>query len=154
MASSLPAAMDYLAEQVRALPAVTAAGAVVSDGWPASRGDVMVALGITPEADDAGVAVAYAELSGQQTEDVEVPCIVAARSVGAGAARAARAAAFALFDAVDGLIRADRRLGGALTPGLPARVVRYQMSQTAEPREAGDGRWCEIRFTVGWQHRG
>lgn len=153
MASSIPAAMDYLHTQVRALPE-TAAPVVVSDGWPASRGDEFVALGITPEEDDSGVTVAYAELSDAEHEDVEVPCIIAARRSGTDAASAARAAAFGIYDAVRGLVAADRRLGGAVRPGLPARVLRYQMSQTAEPREAGDGRWCEIRFTVGWQHRG
>lgn len=153
MASSIPAAMDYLHTQVLALPEA-AAPVVVSDGWPASRGDEFVALGITPDDDEAGVTVAYAELSGDEHEDVEVPCIVAVRRSGTSAASNARTRAFELFDAVNTLVRSDRRLGGAVRTGLPARVARYQMSQTSESREAGDGRWCEIRFTLAWQHRG
>jgi hypothetical protein len=153
MGSSIPAGLDYLATQVRALPEA-AAPVVVSDGWPASRGDAMVALGITPEEDDSGVTVAYAELSDLETENVEIPCIVAVRRNGTNAASLARTAAFGLYDAINGLIRSDRRLGGAVRPGLPARVAQYQVSQTADQREAGDGRWCEIRFTIAWRHRG
>jgi hypothetical protein len=153
MSSSIPAALDYLVTQVRALPEA-AAPVVVSDGWPVQRGDAMVAIGITPDDDESGVIVAYAELSRQETETVELPCIVAVRRAGSGAASAARAAAFGIYDAVRDLVQSDRRLGGAVVPGLPARISAYQMSQTAEPREAGDGRWCEVRFTVAWQHRG
>lgn len=153
MASSLPAALNYLVASVRALEAVQPP-VVVSDGWPAARGDTMVAIGITPEDDDSPVVASYAELSREEYEDVEVPCIIAARRVGTDAASAARVAAFALLDAIRELIRADRRLGGAVTTGLPARLARYEVSQTSEPQQAGEGRWCEIRFTLAWQHRG
>lgn len=153
MASSIPAALNYLVAAVRALEAAQPP-VVVSDGWPAARGDTMVAIGITPEDDDSGVTVSYAQLSREEHEDVELPCIVAVRRTGAGAASAARVAAFGLLDAIRGLVQADRRLGGAVTTGLPARVAAYQMSQTADAQKAGEGRWCEIRFTVTWQHRG
>lgn len=153
MASSIPAALDYLVTQVRALPAA-AAPVVVSDGWPTQRGDALVAIGITPEDDESGVTVAYAELSQLETETVSLPCIIAVRRAGNGAASAARAAAFGIYDAIRDLIKADRRLGGAVTTGLPARIASYQMNQTSEARQAGGGRWCEIRFTIAWQHRG
>lgn len=153
MTSSIPAAVDYLVAGVRALPEA-AAPVVVSDGWPAERGDTMVAIGITPEDDESGVTIAYAELSRQEYESVEIPCIVAVRRAGSGAASAARTAAFVLYDAIRDLVSADRRLGGAVVPGLPARISAYQMVQTSEPQPAGEGRWCEIRFTVAWRHRG
>lgn len=153
MASSIPAAVDYLVAQVRSLPEA-AAPVAVSDGWPTQRGDGLVAIGITPEDDESGVTIAYAELSRQEYESVELPCIVAVRRTGTGAASAARVAAFGIYDAIRDLIEGDRRLGGAVRTGLPARIASYQMNQTSEPREAGDGRWCEIRFTIAWQHRG
>lgn len=154
MASSIPAALDYLATEIRALAPVQASKVAVNDGWPAQRGDQLIALGVVPEEDDTGVAGAYAELSREEYENVEVPSIVVVRSGGANAASEARRQAFVLFDAINELIRADRRLGGAIKPGLPARIARLAVSQTADVRQAGEGRVCEIRFTVVWQHRG
>lgn len=153
MASSLPPALDYLVVAVRDLDAVIPP-TVVEDGWPAARSDQMIVLGITPEEDDSEVSGAYAELDrGSEYEDVEVPSIIAVRMAGSDAAKAARDRAFELFDAVRDLIRADRRLGGAVRPGLPARIVRWSVSQTADARQAGEGRVCEIRWVLGWQHR-
>jgi hypothetical protein len=151
MASSIPGALDYLVTM--ATTAVNG-NATVSDGWPIQRSDALVAIGITPEDDDAPVVGSYAELSRDEYEDVEVPCIIAVRKAGTAAASAARTAAFALLDAIRAALKTDRRLNGAVVPGLPARVARYEVSQTAEPKEAGEARWCEIRFTVAWQHRG
>nr|MDT0660863.1 hypothetical protein [Micromonospora sp. DSM 115978] len=154
MASSLPAALTWLHQQIGGLDVIAGPPpAVVSDGWPLSRGDRMVALGITPEGDEQGVTVTYAELSRQEVETVTVRSVIACRRVGAGAAPAARADAFAIFDAIRGLVRADRRLGGAVEPGLPAQISDYTVDQTSEPKPAGDGRWCEIRWTLTWRHR-
>ncbi|MEU8264478.1 hypothetical protein AB0C02_28130 [Micromonospora sp. NPDC048999] len=154
MSSSVPAALDYLAREIRALGPVKAAKVPVSDGWPNKRGDRLIALGVVPEDEDSSVLVSYAELSREEYESVEVPCIVVARCGGANAAADARRQAYELFDAIAELVRRDRRLGDAVKPGLPARIVRAAMSQTSDVRQAGEGRVCEIRFALTWQHRG
>lgn len=153
MASSVPAALDYLVAQIATLPQAQPP-VVVSDGWPAQRGDDGIVIGINPEGDEAGIAGAYAELSGQEYEEVEVPCILWSHRSGTNAASAARAAAFALFDAVRALVKSDRRFGGAIRPGMPARVSTWSVAQTSAATQAGEGRVCEIRFVVTWQHRG
>lgn len=154
MGSSVPAALDWLVAQIGLLEEC-APPVVVQDGWPGARSDQLVVVGINPEEDDAESVGVYAELdSAREYESVEVPSIIAVRRAGATATSAARAAAFVIFDAVRDLIRQDRRLGGAITPGLPARVARWSISQTADVRQAGEGRVCEIRWTLTWQHRG
>lgn len=153
MASSIPDALDHLVQQIAALPEA-APPVVVSDGWPAERGDAVVAVGINPEEEDSSATVTYSQLDGMDVESVEIPSIIAVRRTGSDAASRARTAAFALYDVVRELIRTDRRLGGAVKTGMPVRISRFRMSQTAEPREAGDGRWCEIRWTLAWEHRG
>lgn len=153
MSSSFPAAMDYVVAQTRSLPDA-AAPVVVEDGWPLQRSDEMIVWGINPEEDDSEMTGSYSDLERtSELEAVEVPSIIAVRRSGTDAVSAARARAFALFDAVRELVRSDRRFGGAIRTGMPARVVRWTVSQTAEPREAGEGRWCQIRFVVGWEHR-
>src|SRR5690606_17483536 len=153
MASSLPDALDYLVAQIRALPQAQPP-VVVSDGWPAQRGDNGIVIGVNPEGDETGIAGSYTELSGEEYEDVEVPCILWARRAGTDAASAARRAAFALFDAVRDLVKADRRFGGAIRPGMPAQVATWTVAQTSSVTQAGEGRVCEIRFVVAWRHRG
>lgn len=154
MASSLPAALEWLVDRVGSLEVVRELRPAVSDGWPAVRDDLLIALGVTPEEDDAGVLGSYAELSREEYETVELPAIVVARRAGSTASRDARRDAFAMFDAIRGLVGGDRRFGGAIRPGLPARVARWSMTQTADVRQAGEGRVCEIRFVLTWQHRG
>lgn len=153
MASSIPAACDYLVTRIRGL-AVSQPPVVVADGWPVTSSDTVVTVGIDSEDGDSDTAASYAELSGQEYEEVELPCLVAARRSGSDAAKPARDAAYELFDAVRQLVADDRRLGGAIRTGLPARVSRWTMSQTVDARQAGEGRVCEIRFVVAWQHRG
>ena len=154
MASSLPGVLDYLHQQIPALPAVQQLRPVVADGWPDQRGDVLIALGVVPEEDEAGVVATYAELSREEYEEVTVPSIIAVRRSGANAASRARADAFALFDAIRELVRSDRRCGGAIVPGMPARIVSYDVAQTSRVQQAGEGRTCEIRWILTWQHRG
>lgn len=153
MASSISAALDYLSSSLAALPEL-APPVVVSDGWPVERSNTVVIVGIDSEDGDSEITAAYAELSRDEYESVSVPCLIAVRRSGDGAAAQARSAAVALLDEVRSLIAADRRLGGAVRPGLPARVASWTMSQTAEPRQAGEGRVCEIRLVIEWQHRG
>ncbi|SCL31963.1 hypothetical protein GA0070616_4365 [Micromonospora nigra] len=154
MGSSIPAALDYLAREIPLLEPVREASVAVSDGWPTQRSDRMIAIGVLPEDEDTSVVVSYAELSRQEYEDVEVPCIVVVRCGGSTATADARRGAYALIDAIQELVRSDRRFGGAIEPGLPARIVRSAVSQTADVRQAGEGRVCEVRFTLAWRHRG
>lgn len=153
MASSFPAALDYLVTEIRELPEA-AAPVVVEDGWPVARSDQMIVLGINPEEDDSESTASYGDLQGTEHESVEVPSIIAVRMGGTNAASSARARAFALYDAIRALVRSDRTLGGAVRPGFKARIVRYTVSQTADVRQAGEGRVCEIRWVLAWQHRG
>jgi hypothetical protein len=151
MPSSVPAAVDWLVTQIRAS---AADNVVVADGWPTTRGDDVIAVGITPDGDEVGVTATYAQLSGLEQEDVVLPSVVSVRRAGQGAASASRAAAVALVDLVRGVVANDRRLGGAVRPGLPARVSGWRLAQTSEPRQAGEGRTCLIVVTISWQHRG
>lgn len=153
MSSSTPAALDYLVSQIRALPEALAP-VVVSDGWPPARSDQLVVIGITPEEDDQEATGGYAELDRTaEYETIEVPSLIAVRMAGADAMKSARDRAFAIFDAIRTLVRADRRLGGAVAPGLPARISRWTISQTADAQQAGEGRVCEIQWVLTWQHR-
>jgi hypothetical protein len=149
MASSIPAALDYLVSLARDLPQRKA----VNDGWPAERGDTKVIIGIDDDSGDAPVEGSYSQLERREVESVEVRCMVEVRRAGTGAASRARSDAFAIFDGFRQAIRDDRRLGGAVTPGLPARIERFTMAQTDEPRQAGEGRVCAVKFTVAWSHR-
>lgn len=153
MASSIPAALDYLVAQVRALPEAQPPVAV-ADGWPTTRSDTEIVIGIDADDGDTEVTGSYAQLSREEYEDVEVPCEIAVRRAGSAASSQARTAAFALLDAVRTLVASDRRFDGAVRPGLPARVVRWTMHQTDNAEQAGEGRTCVIRFTIGWRHRG
>lgn len=151
MSSSLPAALDYLYTQMRQLPECQPP-VVVGDAWP-PKGAAQVAIGITPEENESDVEATYAELSGQEYEEPDVPCLISVHKLGANQ-KAARDAAFTIYNAVVALIRGDRRLGGAIRPGLPARISRFRLYQTAAATEAGEGRVCEIRFVLTWRHRG
>lgn len=158
MASSLPAALDYLVEQIPLLDAVQAMNAQVHDGWPTGRSDQMIVIGITPDEDDTGVSTAYAELSGLEYEEVILPSTLVVRRAGRHNGRtamsAARFDAFRLLDAIRELLVDDRRLGGAVVPGLPARMSTWRMIQTDTPQQAGEGRTCQIDFNFAWTHRG
>lgn len=152
MASSLPAAIDYLVSAIRSLE-VVGPHVVVSDGWPSARGDDMIVIGVTPDEGDSTVSGAYSGLSnGGEEETVELTGIIVVHRGGASAKRP-RDVAFALFDGIREMIRADRRLGGAVSPGMPARLTGWTVSQTSEAAQAGEGRVCSIEWTLSWVHR-
>jgi hypothetical protein len=153
MASSIPAALDYLVAAVRDLPEAGPPVAV-SDGWPVQRSDDEIVIGIDTDDGNSQVGADYAQLSRMEEEEVAVPCVVAVRRGGSDAASAARTAAFGLLDAVRGLVASDRTLGGAVRQGLPARVAGWTMAQTSDAQQAGEGRVCQITFTLTWRHRG
>lgn len=147
----MPAGVDWLVANIRAAVADTV---VVSDGWPDQRGDTVIAVGITPDDDETGVTATYAQLSGLEEENVLLPSTISARRAGNNAASLSRTAAVGLLDVVRGVVNADRRLGGAVVPGLPARVSGWRLAQTSSARPAGEGRTCQIIVMISWQHRG
>ncbi|WP_431976177.1 hypothetical protein [Micromonospora haikouensis] len=154
MGSSVPAAMEYLAATTRTLAPVQELRATVADGWPTARSDVLIAYGVVPGDGDSDAATPIAELSKQDYEAVQMPGVVIVRRVGTGANERARRDAFALLDAIREMIRDDRRLGGAVVPGDPARMSGWTLTQTAAAKPAGEGRTCTIQFTITWTHRG
>lgn len=153
MGSSIPAAVDYLVAAIRGLDEAQPPVAV-SDGWPTTRSDTEIVIGIDTDDGETAVTGAYAELSREEYEGVEVPCVIAVHRAGQNASSRARTDAYALLDAVKALVASDRRFGGAIRPGMPARVVRWSMQQTSSAQQAGEGRVCVLTFVVGWQHRG
>jgi hypothetical protein len=148
--SCIPAAIDYLVAQITALPEC-AAPVVVHDGWPDSRGDRGVVVGITPEDDDSEAPSVHAALGAQmEYESPIIPCLLWSYVGGgsqSGAMKSARDAAFVIYNAIITKVRADRTLGGAVHSGA-ALVTGMTMRQTGSAAEAGSGRICEIRFVV------
>lgn len=151
--SSFPAGCDWLVQNISALPEC-AAPVVVCDGWPDQLGDRSVVIGITPEDPETGNEPQHAELGAQaEWELVSIPCIVWAY-VGGSSMKAARDAAFVMFDAIHTLMRtnAGRTLGGAVHSGSAA-VRNIRVRQTGGADEAGVGRQCEIRFSIEYKSR-
>lgn len=152
--SSIPAAIDYLVAQTRALPEC-ADPVTVHDGFPAGSGNPAVAIGVVPhEAGDTSDEVVHAQLGAQmEREYYDIPCEVVAW-VGGGeeAVKTARDAAFTIYNAIVTRVRQDRTLGGALHSGA-AIVTTMRMEQTSEPIQAGEGRACSIKFAVRCENR-
>lgn len=148
--SAIPAAFDYLYTTAAALPQCQPP-AVVSDGWPTQRGDVGIAIGVTPDDADTDVDKDWAELGARaQWEQFAIPCIIWAHRVGGERPmRDARAAAFAIFDALDTALRtpAGTTLGNLLRSGT-AYLTNPLVRQTNSAAPAGEGRTCEIHFAV------
>lgn len=152
--SSIPAAVDYLVAQTRALPEC-AAPVTVHDGYPVGAGQTGVAIGVIPNEDgDTPNEVVHGQLGAQmEREYYDIPCEIAAW-VGGGeeATKAARDAAFVILDALITRIRQDRTLGGALHSGW-AMLTGIRMEQTADPEEAGEGRTCSIKFAIHCENK-
>jgi hypothetical protein len=152
--SSIPAAIDWLYAEVRALPEC-AAPVTVHDGFPAGTGATAVAIGVRPHEDgDTEDEVVEAQLGAQlEWEQYLIPCIVSAW-IGGGeeSTKTARDAAFTVFNAIVTRIRQDRTLGGALHSSY-ALVTGIQVEQTFTPTQAGEGRTCSISFNVRCKNR-
>lgn len=144
--SAIPAAVDWLVAGARQLSAL-AAPAVVADGWTAERADTALVIGITPEDPETGNTPVWAQVGANTTwEQFAIPCVLWAYR-GGDVMKTARDAAFAVYNAVDAMVRADPTLGGALRSGT-AILTNLRIEQTGTAAEAGDGRACEIRFDV------
>jgi len=141
-------AVDYLVTQITALPA--AAQAVVSDGFPASRADLMVSVGVTNEDGGSEFEINWAGLgAGREDELFSIPVLIEAYAGGGPEVMSTvRLNAVAVLDAVNGLIRTDRTLGGALTSPGVAQVRNIRLVQTNTPEEAGEGRYARIYLDV------
>lgn len=147
--SSIPAAIDYLVQQVRALPEC-AAPCSVHDGFPTATGNPAVAIGVVPHVDgNTASEVVHAQLGGDmEYETYNVPCVVSAWFGGGDeAAKPARDAAFTVYNAIVTLVRTDRTLGGALHSGW-ALVTQTAVTQASNAEQAGEGRSCAIAFVV------
>ena len=152
--SSIPAVIDYLVQQIVALPEC-AAPCTVHDGFPVATGNPAVAIGVVPHEDgNTPNDVVHAQLGAQmEWETYNVPCVVSAW-VGGGdeASKPARDAAFRVYDAIVTLVRADRTLGGNLHSGA-AIVTQTRVDQAASAEQAGEGRSCAIAFVVNCKNR-
>lgn len=152
--SSIPAAIDYLVATARLLPEC-AAPVIVEDGWPTRRSNTGLAIGVIPGDDTVDDEVVHAQLGAQMEREIyEIPCIIWAR-VGGANAKTARDAAFTVFNAFVTMVRvnpAGRTLGGALNSGF-AMVHNVRIVQTGTATEAGEGRQCEVIFSVRAENR-
>lgn len=149
--SAIPAAIDYLVAAITALPEC-ALPVIVEDGWPTRSSPTGVGIGVIPGDGTTDTEVVHAQLGAQMEREVfEVPGIVWAH-VGGTSAKTARDAAFAIYNAIITKVRLDRTLGGALHSGA-AIVHSVRAVQTDSAMEAGAGRMCEIRFSIGCGNR-
>lgn len=149
--SAIPAAIDYLVTAIRALPEC-AEPVVVEDGYPTRSAPVGVGIGVIPGDDTTEDEIVHAQLGAQmEWETFEIPFMVWAHDGGANA-KVPRDAVFAIYNAIVTKVRQDRTLGGALHSGA-AIVHNMRMEQTGTAEEAGYGRMCEIRSSVGCKNR-
>lgn len=152
--SSINTAIDYLVQQIRALPEC-AAPCSVHDGFPAGTGNPAVAIGVVPHEDgNTAAEVVHAQLGAQmEWETYNIPCVVSSW-VGGGedAMKPARDAAFTVYNAIVTLVRADRTLGSLLRGGA-AIVTQTRVDQTVTADQAGEGRSCAIAFLVQCKNR-
>ena len=152
--SAIPAAIDYLVATIAALPEC-ALPVVVEDGWPVRSAPTGVVIGVIPGDGTTDDEVTHAQLGADMEWEVfEIPAMVWAH-VGGSSAKTARDAAFAVFNAILTMIRvnpAGRTLGGALHSNF-AFIHNVRVVQTDNAEDAGEGRMCEIRFSVGCKNR-
>lgn len=147
MGTRLALAADYLYATTKSLP--ECADAVVADGYTARRGSLMVWLGVTNEDGTSDISIDWAGLgAGREDESFDIPCLIEASAGGGDAAvKPARDQAVTILDAINAAIRADRSMAGILSPGYAA-IRDIRLAQTADPTEAGDGRYARIYFAV------
>ncbi len=147
--TSVGRAIDYLVTQITALPEC-ASPVIVSDGYTARRGAQMVWVGVTSADGTSDVKSDWAGIGAQREDETfDIPMLIE-QSAGGGdvAVKVVRDRALVILDAINAKIRTDRSLGGALTlPGWAA-VRDVRLTQTADPEEAGEGRFARVFFVV------
>lgn len=160
MGSSIPAAIDWLiglANQVKA--ATTDFDLIVHDGWPASLGTTMFAVGADSPPDDTDGQQAdgsqdYRDLGARVVDEVYgVPCYIYAAAGGTDQ-KSCRDRVFTVWDAFFPLLRADLTLGEALANGNNyARITGFNLVGPKSSEEAAKGRYALLKFTVTCQNR-
>src|SRR5688572_11689051 len=110
MGTAMADAIDYLYEQISALPEC-ARPVLVSDGFPIANADLRVDIGVSNEDNTSEVNTEWAGLGAQREDETfEIPCLIEAYTGGAVAATPRRSAVVVL-DAINSLVRSDRSLG-------------------------------------------
>lgn len=147
MGTAIGRAVDYLVAQLPLLPAL-ASPVVVSDGFPITRADLLVAIGVTNEDGASEYNIDWAGLgANREDEAFDIPCLIDSY-VGGATQKAPRDAAVTVLDAINAKIRLDRTLGGALGPPGVAAIRDVRLVQTSTSEEAGEGRYARCYFNV------
>lgn len=148
MGTAVGRAIDYLFTQATALPEC-ADPVVVSDGYPQTRADLHLDIGVTNEDGTSEVGSDWAGLgANREDETFNIPCLIESYWGGGDeAVKPARDAAIVILDALNAKIRTDRSLGAALSSGHAA-IRDVRLVQTNNPDEAGGGRYARIYFNV------
>jgi hypothetical protein len=141
--SSIPAVIDWLVAGVTALGLP---GFAISDGVPMYGSACGVTVGVTPGDWEIPGTVDMQYAGGvTDHESYSIPTIIWA-SNGGSIQKTARDAAFVPFNAILGMIRADRSAGGVLN-GAYLQVITARLVQTSTD-ESGKGRIAMIHFDV------
>lgn len=153
--SSIPGAIDHLVTWARAASQF-AAPVVVCDGLPDAEAALGIAFGVTPGGDDTNANNFHAELGAQaQWEEYDIPCLIwSFQGGGAEVMKTARDNAFTLLNALDTYLRTTtgRTLAGVLSSGH-AIITPVSIRQTDLPEQAGEGRVCELVFSIHCKSR-
>jgi hypothetical protein len=149
--SSIPAVIDWLVAHIGALPEC-AAPVVVSDGWPLKRNATGVEIGVTPEDSQIENQAMPAQLGGQlDDEQYDIPITVRGWT-GGTSQKTARDTAFTIANAIWGLLRTHPTVDDLLNSGA-VQITDTGIRQTGDVASAGQGRRCEVRFTVHCRNR-
>jgi hypothetical protein len=152
VSSAIPAAIDYLVNLVTALP--VCAQMVVSDGYsPVAAPNGMVLVGVDDQTGETGSTNVWAALGNTvQDETFDIPLAIYIPS-GNSDAKGVRDTAFGVYDAIREAVRADKTLGGVLSPPGIAQLTTVRLSQTNTAEEGSTGRVARIYITVHCTHR-
>jgi hypothetical protein len=152
MTSRIPAAIDGLLAALRALQATTLAGVDIYDGpkLDASQNGQRLFIGFDDQTVGATGAQDWASMpaSGRSVaENITVNC-VAESSTGQTDAKGRRDQCFSIIAAVEGVIKADPTLGGAINGyAKPPDNITVQQAQTAQ------GAVCTVFFGISYYAR-
>lgn len=152
MSSSIPGAMRFLYDGIKALPEC-AEPVKVTVGFPV-RADKQVSIGVEPDDDETESEMIRGDLAAKaDRESPVVPCAIRVRKVAGDQSAATLAAideAFAIFSAIHAFVRKDGTLGRNVSGN--AWVADYRMRLTNSAGQAGEGRVCRIYFSISWSH--
>lgn len=145
--SCIPAVIDWMVAEFAALPQC-APPVGVFDGWPAEpRPATGLAIGVTPEDPQAESLSVHAALGPNMEYESPVIPNTLWCYVNDDDPKGARDGAFAVLNALITRVRQDRSCGGAIHSGA-ALLTGVLVDQTVVPTDEGNGRQCQIRFSV------